>query len=98
MAGRHEVLPLVGAGNPPCLPRRRRLRLHTAGHHDAIHASPHRRRGSLHRGQTGCAVAVVRQAGRADETGLYGRIACDVTAAVERFAQDDVVDPGGFDA
>ena len=50
------------------------------------------------RGEPGGAVAVVGHAGHVIHAGLDGGVAGDVAPAVERLAEDDVVDEGGIDA
>jgi hypothetical protein len=84
----HSFVPLVrrserGDVDIECVP---------AGDHDAIHAGANRGRGGGDRGQAGRAVSIDRSAGHVFDARLDRHVAGDVTAAVQRLGDHDVVD------
>ena len=98
MAGRHPHLGLPARLEHLPRLRRRAEALGATGDDDPVHAGPDAAGADLHRAQAGGAVPVVGHAGDPGEAEAHGDVAGDVTPALQRLAEHDVVDVGGVDA
>ena len=98
MAGRHPRFRVVGARDTTGRSGHGRRRLHAAGDDGHVHSGPDRAGRGADRGETGRAVTIVGEPRHVLEPGLDRRVAGDVATAVERLAEDHVVEETRVDA
>ncbi len=97
MARRHPRHRLAATHHTLGRLRRRAQALRAAGDDDLVEAGANRSRRDLYRAQARRAVPVVGQTRRRGVPEPHRDVARDDAAALERFADDDVVDLGGRD-